>query len=347
MTVTAFRPQSATAHPRGIKGWMQELATFWKKVTNDWIMQLAGMLAYNFLTSLFPLLLVILAAAGFVIGTISPGSQAQLQHALVAALPAGIGAQVVQGALNNLNRSAGLILIIGILGAIFSGSRLFIAIENCTSIIFRLRGRNPIPQNIMAIGMTLLYVVLVPLIFTVSALPLAILNQLGLHLPGVLSEALGLVVGLLAVIIFFSAIYIIVPNRPVVLKEVWKGSLVAGILFVLYELFFPLYTSVFLRPNNYGSLAGFALVILVFFYYLAFILLLGMEVNSWAQGQRETASDVQAIMHEVQAHSSIRQAQPKPHATASRVVGVVAGSVASFVLGGLLASIWRSPDAQE
>jgi uncharacterized BrkB/YihY/UPF0761 family membrane protein len=49
-------------------------------------------------------------------------------------------------------------------------------------------------------------------------------------------------------------------------------------------------------------------VILVFFYYLAFILLLGAEINSWVAGQRETATDMPGILHAVQAHRSTRDA---------------------------------------
>jgi uncharacterized BrkB/YihY/UPF0761 family membrane protein len=73
---------------------------------------------------------------------------------------------------------------------------------------------------------------------------------------------------------------------------------------VLFQLIFPIYETLALRPDNYGSVAAFAIVILLYFYYLAFILLLGAEVNSWASGQRETAGDIAAILHEVQAHNT-------------------------------------------
>jgi len=43
-------------------------------------------------------------------------------------------------------------------------------------------------------------------------------------------------------------------------------------------------------------------------YYLGFILLLGAEVNSWAQGQRQTEADIPSILHEVQAHNTTRGA---------------------------------------
>lgn len=288
------------------------LLNFWMKVSNDWTPKFADMLAFNFLTSIFPLLLVILAIAGFVLGRISPGAQLQLQHGIAGALPASIGGTVISGVMNNLNRSAGLILVIGVLGAIVSGSRLFVAIENCSGIIFRLRGRDALHQNIMAVSMTLLYVVLVPLIFAASTLSGALLHLLGFQTisgPGaLLAQLVGLVVGYLVAVVLFGAIYIVVPNRPVEISEAWRGALVAAALLVVYELIFPIYTSHFLKPNNYGAIAGFAIVFLIFFYYLAFILLLGMEINSWASGQRETASDIAAVMHEVQAHNTTRGA---------------------------------------
>jgi hypothetical protein len=63
-----------------------------------------------------------------------------------------------------------------------------------------------------------------------------------------------------------------------------------------------------LQADNYGTIAGFALVILLFLYYLAFILLLGAEVNSWVAGQRATAADLPGMLHAVQAHRTLRGA---------------------------------------
>jgi len=290
----------------------QPLLDFWMKVSNDWIFQFSAMLSYSFLTSIFPLLLVILAVTGFILGAISPQSQAALQNSLAGALPAGIGRQFITAVVTNLHRSAGLLLVLGVVTALFAGSRLFIAIENCTGVIFRLRGRDPLRQNLMALAMTVLYVILVLLIFGASAVPTAVLRAFGVHhqqgVGGVLTQIAGIVTGYIAAVILFGAIYIVVPNRPVHWKEVWKGALVAAALMVLYELLFPLYTATLLHPHNYGAVAGFALVILAFFYYLAFILLLGMEINSWASGQHQTAADIQGVFHEVQAHDTTRGA---------------------------------------
>jgi len=51
-----------------------------------------------------------------------------------------------------------------------------------------------------------------------------------------------------------------------------------------------------------------ALVILLFLYYLAFILLLGAEVNSWTAGHRAAAADLPEVLHAVQVHRTLRGA---------------------------------------
>jgi YihY family inner membrane protein len=287
----------------------QTLLDFWAKVSYDWVFNFSGLLAYALLMAIFPLFLVVLAIAGLSLNQLSPEALTALANNLKTALPGQTGGAIVDAVLANLRRSTGLLFALGLLLALFSGSRLFITIESAFSVIFRLRPRDAIHQNIMAFSMVLLFVVLVPILILASSASDAIAQAI---LPGGVNRALVRVLGVLTAFlvaaVLFGAIYIVVPNRPVRLKEVWQGTLVGAALLVLYELVFPLYQNMFLKPGNYGSVAGFAIVILVFFYYFAFILLLGAEVNSWAAGQRQTASDIASIIHEVQAHNTTRGA---------------------------------------
>lgn len=281
---------------------------FWTKINNDWIMNLSGLLAYNLLMSVFPILLVLLAVAGFVLNSISPGSFATMERGIGAAIPG--GATLLKGVTAHLAKSAGLVLVIGFVTSIVAGSRLFITLENCFGIVFRLRGRDVIHQNLMAIGMLLLYMVLIPIVVLASIVPTIIDHLLfpsgASGIVRLIVQLVGIAVGMVIAAVLFGVIYIVVPNRPVHWGEVWRGTLVAAVLFVIYELVFPIYESHFLSTSNYGSVAGFAVVILVFFYYLGFILLVGAEVNSWASGQRQTAGDITALLHEVQAHNTTR-----------------------------------------
>jgi YihY family inner membrane protein len=310
-TVEPIERHSPPGHAEtGWKRWLNALQGFWTKATNDWIFNLSAMLAYTLLMSIFPLLLVLLAVAGFVLA-FAGGTRAALESAIIHVLPPGVGAAIVPQVLENFTKSAGVFAVIGIVTAAYAGSRLFIAIASCFSIIFRLRPRNALRQNEMAFGMTAIFIVLVPFIFLASSIANTVAGALFHGAGGVgafLIRLAGLGVALFAALILFAAIYVVVPNRPVHINEVWQGTLTAGVLLMLYELVFPLYQSLVLKPGNYGAVAGFAIVILVFFYYFAFILLLGAEVNSWAAGQRETAADIPSIIHEVEAHDTTRGA---------------------------------------
>jgi YihY family inner membrane protein len=288
------------------------LAAFWTKMTNDWIFNLAGLLAYNFLMSMFPFLVLLLAAAGYFLPTISPVMMADVQRGVARLLPPPTGTTLVNTIATHLRESAGWLLLVGVLTSIVTGSRLFITLESCFGIIFRLRARHPLLQNLMALSMLTLYVVLVPLLVLVSIVPTAIVGSLDPQGRNPLEEiAIGVgggLVALLAALLLFGITYFVVPNRAYHKRTIWRGALVAAVLLVVYELIFPLYQRFLLRPGNYGSVAGFAVVILLFFYYLAFILLLGAEINSWHLGQRETAADLPGILHAVQAHRSTRGA---------------------------------------
>jgi YihY family inner membrane protein len=291
------------------------LAAFWVKINNDWIFNLSGLLAYNFLFAIFPILILVLAITGFVLSNIAPGTETLATDNIVRALPAGIGSVIVEVVSARLKASAGWLLVVGLVTALFAGSRLFITLENCFGVIFRLRSRDPIGQNRMAFALLLVYLVLLPLLLGTLLLPAGVeqlFDPSGRDTLGkVIVTAAGVLIALLSATVLFTVIYARVPHRQRLWRAWgpnWRGAVVAAALLMFYELLFPLYTTYILNPGNYGTIAGFAVVILVFFYYLAFILLLGAEINSWVAGQRETASDVPGILHAVQAHRSTRGA---------------------------------------
>jgi len=273
-----------------------DATTFFAKINSDWIFTWSGTLAYSFLTSIFPLMLVILAIAGLILGTLSPVTYHSMENSIAGALPSGIGHTIVNAATTSLQRNAGLILIIGVITAIFGGSRLFVAIENAFGAILRLHPRNFIQQNIVAILMTVVFAVLGPLLFLAGIIPTLILKSLSSAAPSALTsfivQVIGLLIGFLVAAVLFGAIYVVMPNQQVNWHDVWKGSVVAAGLLIVYELLFPIYESFLLHPGNYGSLAGFAILLLVFFYYLSFILLLGVEINAWQQGQRAATDEL-------------------------------------------------------
>src|SRR5262249_47400785 len=152
--------------------WYQQLLEFWTKVNNDWIFNLAGLLAYNVIVALVPLLIVALGAVGLFLGNQSEVALEKLKEAIVTFLPPGIGIdELVDAIILSLKNSAGVLLVIGLVTAFFAGTRLFIAVENCFSIIFRLPSRDAIWQNVMAFAMLTLYVLLIIALALISLVP--------------------------------------------------------------------------------------------------------------------------------------------------------------------------------
>ena len=309
---TAVR-QTLDATRSGV--WRETLGGFWTKINNDWIFNLAGLLAYNFLMALFPLLLLLLAACGLLLQIISPMAEQQLQQTVAAALPGSIGVILVEGVSTHLKRSAGLLLALGLVAAVIAGSRLFVTLEGCFGIIFRLRGRDPLRQNRMAFGMLAFSLVVMSVVILVSILPAGLVALVDPRNQGSLGPMLSgggrLLIWFAAALLGIGAIYVFVPNRGRgwrTWRRNWRGIVVAVVLLMLYEGIFRLYQHFLLRADNYGTIAGFAFVILLFLYYLAFILLLGAEINSWAAGQRATAADLPGVLHAVQAHHTLRGA---------------------------------------
>lgn len=265
------------------------LTTFWRKVTEDWALNFSGMLAYNYLTALAPILLALLAIGGLVLGTLSPAAYTSFVQSLSSHFPAGQGQTFIGSSLKSLQHSAGVLLIIAVVTAVFSGSRLFVALDNTFAVIYRVDVRSLIKQNIMAILMMLLFLILAPLSFFAGSIPGFVLGFVlpsGVQRNGFVEGIEGFVGGLLVGFIMFAAIYFIVPNRKLDWRATWPGALAASALLNIYEVLFPIYQHLFLSKAGLGSVAGFAVVILIFLYYIGFITLIGAEINTWVSGLR-------------------------------------------------------------
>lgn len=92
-------------------------------------------------------------------------------------LPGTTGTMFVQAATAHLKASVGVLLAVSLVAAFSAGSRLFVTLENCFGIIFRLRGRDPLRQNRMAVGTLALNLVVVPLVFLLSILPANLITR--------------------------------------------------------------------------------------------------------------------------------------------------------------------------
>ncbi len=195
-----------------------------------------------------------------------------------------------------MSKDAGAILFLGIILALFGASRLFIAIDKCMTIVYRLPERTFIRQNLLAFGMLFVFIILITIMLAASSAPSALLNiipgggtRFGTFIAGILSS-------LIVAFTLFESIYWIVPNKKMSFRVTWCGALVAACTLEVFIILFPLYVRRFMG-NYAGKLVvittkrkslylfkgqiGFAIILLLFLYYFATILILGAEINAF------------------------------------------------------------------
>ena len=284
------------------------LKTFAQKFSNDWSMNLASMLTYSLITTIFPILAAILTIAGLVLHALSPSSLTSVASALSHVLPSGIVKPT--DLLHGLVQITGPLALISIIGLLWGGSNLFTNVENTFSIIFRVRDRNFVPQRLMAIGMVIVLAILLPLAFAASSLVTAGSSVFRSVLPGPLALLLtfvGPAVSIAILWLLFLLIYIVVPNIHVPFRDAWRGALAAAILFGLVTLLFPTYIKVFLHGNaKYGATILTVLVLVTWLWFFAVILLIGAQINAVALGLRP-------LPHDVARYIATQYAEHAPH----------------------------------
>src|SRR5258708_15207384 len=157
----------------------KSLQEFWTKFNNDWVMNFAAGLAFNLITAIFPILLAIIAIVGLTIGRLDSTAQQNLINHILSIFPQQISSGgVLTPVFNSLKKNAGFLGVIAILLAIFGASRLLVTMEGYFDIIYHTRPRDVIKQNVMAVGMLLVFIVLVPLMVFASSIPALIQSLL-------------------------------------------------------------------------------------------------------------------------------------------------------------------------
>lgn len=260
----------------------RSLMGFIKKFLNDWSLLWSAAFAYTFIIALLPLFVTAFGILGFVFRA-NPGARQTIVDAIVDAQPnstqAGIR-QVTDTASDSLESGAGGIFAIGIIFSLWGGSRLFATIDDIFTIIYRTRQRGFIKKNLIAIGMLVLFIILIVFIVVSAGVPSFLINvlpdsrgaQFGIFVAGI-------VLSVVVAFIFFLLIYLIIPNKPIRFKYVLCGTLVAAILLDIFLILFPLYIRRFM--GSFVGLIGFAVILITFFYYFGLILILGAQINAY------------------------------------------------------------------
>jgi membrane protein len=242
----------------------------------------AVIIAWNALFSMFPLVLGLASILGLVLNFAGVTSS-RLYSDLVSIFPEESTRAAIEQALEAVKRQSGILGAVGLVGLFWAGAGLFGTMDKAFAVIYGTRSRHFVKQKLMGFLMMLLFSALVALVLGTSTL-LPALKDLpyvpGPLRTGVAALALQFVTGAVSGCVLFGAIYLVVPYRRMHLWQVLPGALIAGVLFELVTLVFPLYLEVNRNINRYGSTFALLFLLMTFVYAVGLVTVIGAEVNS-------------------------------------------------------------------
>jgi membrane protein len=256
------------------------VTAFWRKAYEDNLTGLASMVAFNLLLSIFPVALVALFVAGRVLR--SPEVQQSVLLDLEQLFPAAAESTLSE-AVRRLQESSTTTGIVAIVAAVWFAASFWGALDTAFCRIYHRPCRSWVRQKLFALGMFAVVLLFIVASVAVPALQGLLVTSAD-DLPLGLSDVHGLIYGITlaaGVVALFAALcatYLLVPRGSIPWRCVWPGALGATVAMSVVDYCFPLYLQN-VSTLRAGTTFVFVLIVLVWFYALAIILLAGAVVN--------------------------------------------------------------------
>jgi membrane protein len=244
---------------------------------------LAAMVAYFALLSFVPLTFLALSLLGLV-------HRADASDFLIKELTRAFPSSSLKSILSLVHQvqdNAATLGIVGGVALLWSSLSLFSALESAFNIVYGrpnrpfLKGKG-IAAVVMLATVTTLFVSLV-----IGALGVEVVKRYAPGFAGnsVAAYVLSIAVSLLGVFVFVLAIYRVLTNAPVTVRDVLPGALMAAILLEASFQIVPVFVR-FAGVNPVLRVLGGPVILLLWLYLMANIIVLGAELNWWQSERR-------------------------------------------------------------
>jgi membrane protein len=282
--------------------------------------RLAAALAYNTIFSLPPLLLIIIATAGRIWGEDAISGQLDNQ---LASLVGPEAAAEIQKMIKNvtLTGAGGLASAIGIGTLVLTATTFFVTLQDSLNSIWNIKVK---PENgfiklakdrFLSFGLILSIGLLMLISLVISAVLSFFTDYLQRIFPAIaviFIHILNLAVSLGFITLLFALIYKFLPDAIIRWKDVWVGSFLTALLFVIGKFGIGWYIGNSEIGSAYGA-AGSVIIILVWIYYSSLIVFFGSEFTqqyacTFGEKIRPKAHAVEVALREVK-HQETTDAQ--------------------------------------
>jgi len=270
---------------------------------NDKAPRLGAALAYYTIFSLAPLLLIVIAISGLAFG------HDAAQNKIFEQLRGFLGSQAavsVQDMVKNAAKpkSGTVATIIGIVTLIFGASGVFGQLKDALNTIWDVKPREGggiltlVKDRFLSFAMVLGVGFLLLVSLVIDTAITAIGTYAGSHLPGgeVLWHVAELIFSFCVITVLMAMIFRLLPDLKIEWRDVWLGAAITSLLFVLGKFALGIYFAKSAVGSSFGA-AGSLVIVLLWVYYSAQILLFGAEftqVYARAHGSLKDAKQAEA-----------------------------------------------------
>jgi membrane protein len=275
----------------------------------------AGSMAYFAMLSIFQLLVLTVVLLSLFLG--DGEARTYVLNQVDANTP--IGRETAAAVIDAVISSRGGISIVGFVLLLWSALGAFSALNRGIARAFVAAAPRPfwrdklVGLGVMAVAGSLgvasiIVGFLADLVESIAADAVAAIPGAGLAL-----DLLSLTIPILLIFGVFLAVYRITPNRPVALREVWPGAVVATILWTALRIGFTYYAAHVARYDSAFGPISTGVSLLVFLYFDSVVVLLGAEVAraNVLEDERKRAEAAAASLEKLREHDEPRRGLPR------------------------------------
>jgi membrane protein len=250
----------------------------------------AQAIAFNALFAVFPILILTVAAMGFIYGTDDGQARAL---ALIGTLAPSVQPILTEN-LHHAVAFRGISGAIALVALVWSGKNLFRSLAYALDRALGVSQSRPLFKDIL----TSIFIlpILGGLLLLATAIPLVIsfvVETGAFRQAVVLTQIAGYGTGVVLVFVVVALFYDFLPNRKVRLGFGIPGAIVTTLAYELAQIAFAVYSTHVDFRHVYGALAAVA-ILLLWFYYMGYIFLFGAEFSAqWLEHTQEKGGSLE------------------------------------------------------
>lgn len=266
--------------------WLQ---AFWIRAYSENVTGLSGMVAYNLMLAVFPFAFLVLFVFSQILRI--KGVEAGIFNDLQRLFPEAEH-DTLNSILSAIRSNSTTLGLVAAVGSLWIGASFWGSMDTAFCRIYHVECRGWWEQKRFSLGMLVVVALFLLASVLLPAVEGALIRQTA-NLPFGLSEIQSLdnalLVGLTLLINFIVAavIYWSVPKGHMPWRAIWPGALFTTLVSGLANWLFPVYLGNVSTLSRFGSVLGFILIALLWFYLVALTLLAGGVINSLRHEYRE------------------------------------------------------------